>query len=134
MIEPIAKRYAAYEDLKAALIVAVQAIEANNNHLNSNDAKYSHISGEDRTPAGQEILKLQQLVTSTTQALSTAPKHESYKVTAADIQKQINVTNDIVKKVMSKAVPPPPPPPPKAADPAQPQPQTESQPQPETKM
>lgn len=119
LIEPIHKRYVAHEDIKSALVLAVQAAEANNLLLNSNDPKYSHISGQDRTPAGQEILKLQQLITSSSQALSTTPKHEGYKVSAADIQKQINITNDSVKKVMSKAVPPPPPPP-KAADPAQP--------------
>lgn len=62
-------------------------------------------------------------MTSTSNALSTTPKHEGYKVTAADIQKQINTTSDSVKKVMSKPVPPPPAPPapPKAADPAQPE-------------
>lgn len=75
LIEPIAKRYHAHEELKSALITAAQAIEANNAFLNSADPKYSHISGEERAPAGQDIQKLQQLVASTSQALQSAPKH-----------------------------------------------------------
>jgi hypothetical protein len=63
---------------------------------------------------------LQQLVGTVTNTLSTAPKHENYKITAADIRKQISVTNDSVKKIMSKPVPPPPAPP--KVDPAQPAP------------
>lgn len=44
LIDPIAKRYNAHEDIKSALVLAIQAIDSNNTHLNSNDAKYSHIS------------------------------------------------------------------------------------------
>ena len=46
LVEPIARRYHAHEEIKAALIAAVHAIEANNAFLNSVDPKYSHISGQ----------------------------------------------------------------------------------------
>ena len=119
LIEPIAKRYSAHEDLKNALSAAVQAVDSNTSFIKSQDPKYAHIAAEDRNPGGEQILKLQQLITSTANTMQSASKWENQKVTSNDVYKQINSVTEGVKKIMSKALPPPPAPP-KAADPGKP--------------
>jgi len=106
-------RYRQFEALPDAFRHLDNAIQDCSKRVAATDAKFKHITEEERAEVTAKAAELQAWMQQQKEAVAGAPKTQTPPVTADDVSERKGALLDLCKKVMEKPKPAPPKPPPK---------------------